>query len=149
MTMSNSELTEFYERDIQKLIQEIKAFKNEENLWRTVGTINNSSGNLALHLIGGMNFLIGTTLGNSGYVRNREQEFTTKGVDREIIISQLLELIATIKKAITPLNEEELAKPFPIYFDKENATKGYVLTQLLLHLNYHLGQINYLRRSLE
>jgi hypothetical protein len=147
--MSNSELIEFYERDIQKLIQEIKAFKNEENLWRTVGTINNSSGNLALHLIGGMNFLISTTLGNSGYVRNREQEFTTKGVDREIIISQLLELIATIKKAITPLNEEELAKPFPIYFDKENATKDYVLTQLLLHLNYHLGQINYLRRSLE
>jgi hypothetical protein len=147
--MSNTELIEFYERDIQKLIQEIKAFKNEENLWRTVGTINNSSGNLALHLIAGMNFLIGTTIGNSGYVRNREQEFTTKGVDRKTIISQLLELIATIKKAITPLNEEELAKPFPIYFDKENATKGYVLTQLLLHLNYHLGQINYLRRSLE
>jgi hypothetical protein len=38
---------------------------------------------------------------------------------------------------------------FPIFFDKENATNDYVLTQLLLHLNYHLGQVNYLRRSLE
>jgi len=38
---------------------------------------------------------------------------------------------------------------FPLIFDDAKRTNGYVLTQLALHLNYHLGQVNYLRRILE
>jgi hypothetical protein len=40
--------------------------------------ISNSAGNLCLHLIGNLNHFIGATLGNTGYVRNREQEFSSK-----------------------------------------------------------------------
>ena len=147
--MTNSEVASLYERDIHKLIEEINLFKNEENLWRTFGSINNSSGNLALHIIGGLNYLIGATLFHTGYVRNRDQEFTIKGVDRNLIIEQLRELIEMVKKTISLMTPEEMESPFPIFFDKKNATNSYVLTQLLLHLNYHLGQVNYLRRSLE
>jgi hypothetical protein len=147
--VTNIEIASLYERDILKLIEEINSFKNEENLWNTIGSINNSSGNLALHIIGGLNYLIGATLFHTGYVRNRDNEFTIKGVDRKLIISQLQEMIETIKPGISLMHPEEMESPFPIFFDKENATNGYVLTQLLLHLNYHLGQINYLRRSLE
>lgn len=147
--MTNSEIASLYERDIDKLIEEINLFKNEENLWKTCGTINNSSGNLALHIIGGLNYLIGATLSHTGYVRSRDQEFTIKGVDRKLIVEQLQELIKIIKRALSQLTQEQMESPFPIFFDKENATNGYVLTQLLLHLNYHLGQVNYLRRSLE
>jgi hypothetical protein len=38
---------------------------------------------------------------------------------------------------------------YPIFFDKPKTSTSYVLLQLLLHLNYHLGQINYLRRTFE
>jgi hypothetical protein len=31
--MQNSEIANFYERDIRRLIEEINLFKNEENLW--------------------------------------------------------------------------------------------------------------------
>ena len=71
MTNKN-EIANFYERDIRKLIDEINSFKNEENLWRTSGTIKNSAGNLALHIIGGLSYLIGATLSHTGYVRNRD-----------------------------------------------------------------------------
>lgn len=147
--MTTTELIQFYERDLQKVMEELGLFKKEEDLWKTQGTINNPAGNLALHLAGGLNFLIGTTLGNTGYIRNRDLEFSIKGVERKLIVQQLQEVVEMIRKTISSITKEELEKPFPIFFDKEGATISYVLTQLLLHINYHLGQINYLRRSLE
>ena len=68
--MLNSILANFYERDLRKLIDEVNLFQNEEDLWRTRGTVKNSSGNLVLHLIGGLNYFVGTNLAHTGYVRN-------------------------------------------------------------------------------
>jgi hypothetical protein len=147
--MTNIEIVNFYERDIHKLIEEISLFKDEENLWKTCGTIKNSSGNLALHIIGGLNYLIGATISHTGYVRHRDKEFTNKGIDRKLIIEQLEELIPMISKAVIQLTPGQMESPYPGFFDKEGSTHSYVLTQLLLHLNYHLGQVNYLRRTLE
>ncbi len=53
------------------------------------------------------------------------------------------------RTTVTRFTPEQLASLYPAFFDKENATNSYVLTQLLVHLNYHLGQVNYLRRVLE
>ena len=147
--MDKNDIHFFYQRDIQRVIDEIALFKDEANIWKICGSAKNSAGNLALHLIGGLNYLIGTNLSNTGYVRNRDAEFTTKGIDREQLIGQLKELNSMIDKTICSLTEEQLESSFPIFFDKENATISYVVSQLLFHLNYHLGQINYLRRILE
>jgi hypothetical protein len=147
--MLNNVLADFYERDLRKLIEEINLFKNEENLWRTAGSVKNSCGNLALHIIGGLNYLIGATLAHTGYVRNREQEFTRKGVERKELVAQLEELIPMINKTLNALTQENMEMEYPIFFDQPGTSAGYVLVQLLVHLNYHLGQVNYLRRILE
>jgi hypothetical protein len=146
--MLNNILANFYERDIRKLIEEINLFKNEEDIWKTAGSVKNSCGNLALHIIGGLNYLIGTTLAQTNYVRNREQEFIRKDVERKELVAQLEALISLINQALTALTAEMEAE-FPIFFDKPKASVSYVLMQLLAHLNYHLGQVNYLRRVLE
>ena len=147
--MINNLLAEFYERDIRKLIDEVNLFRNEENLWKVQGSVKNSVGNLVLHIIGGLNFLIGTRLGNTGYVRNREQEFTATGVNKADLVSQLEALIPMISRTLNGLSKTEMESEYPAFFDKPNATNSYVLIQLLAHLNYHLGQVNYLRRILE
>lgn len=147
--MLHHTLATFYERDIRKLIDELNAFTNEENLWKTHGSIQNASGNLALHIVGGLNHLIGATLARTGYVRNRDQEFTIKGVERNVIVTQLEELIPMINTTFKALTPEQLETNYPIFFDQPNTSIGYVLVQLLAHLNYHLGQVNYLRRMLE
>ena len=144
--MLNNILTDFYQRDIGKLVEELNLFRNEENLWKTHGSVKNSCGNLALHIIGGMNFLIGSTLAQTGYVRNRDQEFSEKNVERKEIVTQLEALIPFISKTITAV---DMDAEYPLIFDDAKRTNGYVLTQLALHLNYHLGQVNYLRRILE
>jgi len=147
--MLNTILADFYVRDIRKLIEEINLFKNEEDLWRTEGAVRNSAGNLVLHIIGGTNYLIGNKLADTGYVRNREQEFIRKGVERKELVTQLEELIPMINKTLNALSRGDMETEYPIFFDKPKTSISYVLTQLLLHLNYHLGQVNYLRRILE
>src|SRR5688572_29680330 len=101
--MINNELAGFYERDLSKLIEEVNLFKSEENLWKTQGAVKNSSGNLVLHIIGGLNFLIGTTLAQTGYVRNRDLEFSKKGVDRKELVTELEKLITLINQTLTAL----------------------------------------------
>lgn len=149
IVMLNGILTNFYERDIRKLIEEVNQFRNEENLWRTYGSVKNSSGNLVLHIIGGLNHLIGATLANTGYVRDRDQEFIRKGVERNVLVAQLEDLVPMINETVNTLTSEEMEADYPIFFDKPKTSVSYVLVQLSLHLNYHLGQVNYLRRILE
>src|SRR5687767_2073061 len=144
--MLNGVLTNFYERDIRKLIEEVNLFKNEENLWRTQGSVKNSSGNLVLHIIGGTNHLIGATLAHTGYVRDRSLEFAKKGVARKDLVDQLEKLIPLVSKTLSAIDIEA---EYPMIFDDATRSNSYVLTQLVLHLNYHLGQVNYLRRMLE
>lgn len=109
----------------------------------------NTSGNLVLHIIGGLNYLIGTTLAQTGYVRDRDQEFTRRGIDRKDLVSQLEELIPMINKTLNALTHEHMEAEYPLIFDDMKTSINYVLVQLLLHLNYHLGQVNYLRRIFE
>src|SRR5690349_7184689 len=147
--MLNTVLASFYERDLRKLIEELRLFKNEENVWKTHGTVKNSSGNLALHIVGGLNYLIGTTLAQTEYVRNRDQEFIRKDVPRAELVADLEKLIPLINRTLSSLTPEQMEGEFPIFFDKPKTTISYVLVQLLAHLNYHLGQVNYLRRVME
>lgn len=146
--MLNETLTAFYERDLRKLIEEINLFENEADLWRTAGTISNSAGNLALHLTGGMNHHIGANFGRTGYVRDRNLEFSQKNVPRAQLIAGVEALIQVIRQTLAVLTQEQLDGEFPGFFDQPGTSTAYVLIQLLAHLNYHLGQVNYLRRML-
>ena len=147
--MLNNVLANFHERDIRKLIEEINLFRNEENLWKTQGSVKNSSGNLALHIIGGMNYLIGATLAKTGYIRDRDQEFIRKGVARKEIVAHLEELIPMINQTLNALGHDGMEAEYPLIFDDMKVSNSYLFVQLLVHLNYHLGQVNYLRRVFE
>lgn len=141
-------ITTFFERDLDKLIEEINLYKNENDIWKTKEGINNSAGNLVLHLVGNLNHFIGKTLGNSEYVRKRDEEFSLKDIPREKLISDLNSLKETIKNALSKLSEQDLKKDFPLKIRDESFSTENMLIYLLAHLNYHLGQVNYLRRMM-
>jgi Protein of unknown function (DUF1572) len=147
--MLNNILADLYERDLRKLIEEVNLFNNEEDPWKTQGSVKNSCGNLVLHIIGGLNHFVGATLAHTGYVRDRDLEFTMKGVERKELVAQLEALIPLINETVSALTPEDMEAEFPIFFDKPKTSVGYVLVRLLAHLDYHLGQVNYLRRILE
>ena len=144
-----SELSEIFDRDLNKLKNEISYYKDEKNLWHVEESISNSAGNLCLHILGNLNYFIGSVLGNTGYMRHRESEFSVKNISREKLISDLDKAIEMLKQTIGKLTLEDLEKIYPInVFQKEMATR-FFLIHLIAHLNYHLGQINYHRRLLD
>ena len=141
-------LTNFFERDLDKLKEEINLFKNEEDIWKRKEGITNSAGNLTTHLLGNLNHFIGKTLGHTDYVRKRDEEFSVKNIPREKLISDINSLKETIKNTLSHLSEEDLKKEFPVKIQEQTFTTQNMLIYLLAHFNYHLGQVNYLRRML-
>jgi len=147
--MKNS-LVQLFKRDIGKLQKEIQLYSNDEIFWKIDNDVKNSSGNLAIHLIGNLNHFIGATLGKSGYIRQRDKEFNDKNIPRQLILQQLEEVKETVEKVILSLSENDLDGEYPInVFKRESMTTEYFLIHLYSHLNYHLGQINYHRRLLD
>jgi hypothetical protein len=142
-------LINIFERDLNRLINEIELYKNENDIWKIKNGISNSGGNLCLHLIGNLNAFIGKELGSTNYVRNRELEFSLKNIPRQELISMLYETIAVVKESLSQLSNEELENQYPILVLSEKTTTGYFLVHLATHLTYHLGQVNYHRRLLE
>jgi len=146
--MKNS-LVQLFIRDINKLQKEIQLYSDDEIFWKVDNEIKNSAGNLAIHLLGNLNHFIGATLGDTGYIRQRDKEFNDKNVPRQLIIEHLEEVKTIIEKVILQLTENELTDKYPInVFKNESMTTEYFLIHLFGHLNYHLGQINYHRRLL-
>ncbi|GGB12724.1 hypothetical protein GCM10011511_40460 [Puia dinghuensis] len=54
-----------------------------------------------------------------------------------------------INKTLNALTREQMDAEFPLTFDNAKNSTSYVLVSLLAHLDYHLGQVNYLRRIIE
>ena len=136
-------------RDLNKLRQEIASYKQESNLWRVDKDIANSAGNLCLHLVGNLNTYIGATLGNSGYVRNRDLEFSAKGVAQEELLRKIDDTIQIVDKVLSTLTEEQLKQEYPMQVLAEKTSTEFFLVHLATHLTYHLGQVNYHRRLLD
>lgn len=146
--MIQQTLSELFERDLTKLKDEISLFADESQIWEIRGEIKNSAGNLTLHLLGNLNHFIGAILGNSGYVRNRDAEFSDKNVPRTEIISNIDKTVVVIKSILSNMSDEDLKKEYPVKVlkNKETMITEFFLIHLVGHLNYHLGQINYHRR---
>ncbi len=147
--MLQDTLIQLFERDLTKLIKELEAYKTESSMWLLTDTINNSAGNLALHLVGNLNAFIGAVIGNTGYIRQRELEFSLKDIPRSEIILEIQETSTMIKNTLSTISDEDLQKEYPkVIFKKPMATE-FFLIHLSTHLTYHLGQINYHRRLLD
>ena len=141
-------LTELYERDLKKLRDEINSFPNEADLWKTSGAVTNSAGNLCQHLTGNLQHFFGAVLGESGYVRDRDAEFASTGITRADLLAGIDAAASSVKDTLSRLSDEDLAKNYPVEVLDRPMTTGHFLTHLVAHFNYHLGQINYLRRLL-
>ena len=146
--MLNKILSDIYERDLGKVKTELAAYTDEAKIWQVGNGISNSSGNLTLHIIGNLNHFIGAILGNTGYVRDRDSEFSLKNIPSAQMIAEIDKTIAVIRSTLGKLTPEDLEKIYPQPLPIGEVTTGFFMVNLIAHLDYHLGQINYCRRLL-
>lgn len=147
MSIQN-ELAALYRRDLTKVIQQLQTFPNGPALWQLAPGVTNSAGNLVLHLEGNLREFIGRQLGDVAYQRRREQEFAAKGVPTAELITRIESVAELIPRVVAALSDEVMAGPYPSAIVGGYASTQQFLLHLLAHLNYHLGQIDYLRRFL-
>lgn len=147
--MITAVLNSILKRELLKLKIEIESYKDESALWRIEKNIANSGGNLCLHLIGNLNTYIGAILGQSGYVRDRDAEFSLKNISRKELIQKIEDTIRVIDQVLPQLTAAQLEQEYPIIVLKEPTSTEFFLVHLASHLTYHLGQINYHRRLID
>ena len=147
--MIKDTLKELFIRDLEKLKQEIEAYQNEEKIWYIENSILNSAGNLCLHLVGNLNAYIGAEYGETGYVRNRVDEFALKDVPRAELVDKIEKTITMIGKTFDMISEDQLNEKYPGEIVLKDASTEYFFVHLAMHLGYHLGQVNYHRRLLD
>ena len=147
MTVSQG-LATLFTRDLTRLIQELKAFPSDEILWQCAPGVSNSAGNLVLHLEGNLREYIARQLGDIPYQRHRDLEFSSNGVSREQLIQRMEQVKTQVADVVSALSDSQLGATHPEKVLEVPLTSHDFLVHLHGHLNFHLGQIDYLRRIL-
>jgi len=147
--MNTKDLNQLFQRDLSKLIEELQAYTDERNLWRIDQGINNSAGNLTLHLIGNVKQFFGLDLAGIAFERDRDSEFLPSTLTREDLLQELEGLKKLFDLTLVSMDPKKLGDQCKHSFLGHSMTVGYFLIHLYGHFNYHLGQINYHRRLLD
>lgn len=141
-----SDLQTLIARELDSLTREVQLYPDDVSPWTIVPGCPNTGGNLTLHLVGNLRHFIGKELGHTGYVRNRELEFSTRGGVSRDELAKLIEAARTeVATTLSALDPAVLSQLHNAPGDRKIET-GLWLMHLAVHLGYHLGQIDYHRR---
>lgn len=137
-----------FRRDLMRLKKQLEALPTDELLWKSLPGIANPIGNLVLHVEGNLREYVGRQLGQCVYNRQRNVEFTATSIVTKELIGRLDELVVLIPSIVAELSVEHMEQPYPENVLGTPLSVGEFLIHLYGHLNWHLGQIDYLRRVL-
>ena len=140
-------LRRLFRRDIAAMRREIEAYSDDATLWTIVPGIANSGGTLGLHVAGNLRHFIGAALGNTGYVRDRDAEFSMRNAPRSFVVEQLTDAEQSVDTALRDFDPARLEDEYPVQLPADmRARIAPFLMHLAVHLGYHLGQVDYHRR---
>ena len=142
-----SDVAQILDRDLGKLVEEVEGIPDDQ-LWEAMPGVINSAGAIAFHLCGNLRHFIGSILGQDGYVRQLDQEFTTV-LPKAELLAEIRRTREATAAALAVLPADRLAETMPgTPPHHAGRSIGYFLVQLCCHFERHWGQLNYLRRIL-
>ncbi|MBZ5599191.1 MAG: DinB family protein [Acidobacteriia bacterium] len=118
---------------------------SEEQFWRKPFAFGNSFGHLVLHLTGNLNYYIGAEVARTGYVRDRNREFTeTERAPKTEILRHFDEAIGVVVKAIRAQSPEDWSKAYTALREDDAGNRFNIFLRCATHLHHHVGQMMYL-----
>ena len=144
--MNTAYLHRVFVRDAKSLKDELLAYPQESQIWALPPGVKNSAGTLVLHLTGNLRHFVGAQFGGTGYVRDRDAEFSRRDVPRAELLAECDAALDAVARGFAVLTDEMLATPFPVQLAGATLPTGLALLHMATHLSYHLGQIDYHRR---
>ncbi|MCU0635269.1 MAG: DinB family protein [Gemmatimonadaceae bacterium] len=133
-------------RDLEALAREVRAYPDDATPWALPTGVPNSAGTLVQHCCGGLRHFVGAVLGETGYVRTRDREFSDRDAPREALLALIATTREEVDRTLAAVDDARLHAPYPIEVAHGSALTGPWLTHLVSHVAYHLGQVDYHRR---
>ena len=144
-----SDIQHIIVRDLQALAREVEQTP-EDLLWKGTEGIHNTVGTIAVHLCGNLQHFIGHEIGDNGYIRDRNAEFSGMPRPKAQVLDEISLTMEVVDGVLSNLAPSRLDDPMPNP-PPHHAGRNirFFLFQLSCHLSRHMGQANYLRRILD
>src|SRR5579859_405837 len=121
-----------------------------EQLWRKPFPYGNSVGHLILHLTGNLNYYIGARVAETGYVRDRDREFTEpRPIPKAEVFAAFDRAIAMVTDTIRKQTPDDWTKEYSAKREPEAKERFHIFLRSAGHAYHHVGQIIYLANELK
>lgn len=147
MSSTPADLKTLLFRDLSGMQAQILDYSDEADIWKLAPGINNSAGSLVLHCVGNLRHFVGAALGQTGYERDRDREFSSRNIPREELLQLLDAAKEEVDRGLNAISPQELGAIRGLPGEKSCSQERF-LHHLCTHLAYHLGQMDYHRRIL-
>jgi uncharacterized damage-inducible protein DinB len=140
--LTADEFARYFEHMAQRVDAAVQAVAADA-LWVKPFPFGNSIGHLVLHLTGNLNHYIGAMVGGSGYVRDREREFTQDYHPAvEELLSKFHEAVAMVVQVLHA--QDEASFQVKVEHNVPIQTRLGIFLVCASHMNNHIGQMSYL-----
>jgi uncharacterized damage-inducible protein DinB len=121
----------------------------EDQFWQKPFEFGNSIGHLILHITGNLNYYVGARIADTGYVRDRDLEFTeARRPAKAEVLRRFDEVIEMVVSTVQSQLEADWVRPYTAEREPECKERFTLFLRCASHFYHHIGQINYLSREL-
>jgi uncharacterized damage-inducible protein DinB len=145
--LTGEEFARYFEHMAARVEHAVRSIP-AESLWIKPFPFGNSIGHLVLHLTGNLNHYIGAMVAGSGYVREREKEFTDPThppVDE--VLKRFHEAVAMVVRTLQSLDDSGFMAPVEHQVPIQSRLGLFLVCAS--HMNNHIGQMSYLVQALQ
>jgi uncharacterized damage-inducible protein DinB len=141
-------LANYYEHVAKQLHKWVDPLSSEQ-FWRNPYPYGNSVGHLVLHLTGNLSYYIGARIAETGYVRDRDREFTeTQRPPKEQVLGEFDRIIALVAATIRKQSPEDWSADYTAEREPDAKDRFTAFLRCAGHAYHHVGQIIYLSKEL-
>jgi hypothetical protein len=144
--MTGAAMAAVISRELKTIERELNAYPSEPQIWELPAGLPNSAGTLALHAAGNLQHFVGAVLGGSSYVRDRDAEFSRRGVPRAELVEGLHRADRAVLETLASMEQARFAQEYPLPVANRRVNTGEFIMHLATHLAYHAGQLDFHRR---
>ncbi len=121
---------------------------SEEQFWRKPYPYGNSFGHLTLHLTGNLNYYLGAQIAGTGYVRDREREFTDSAPPKKAeALRRFDEAIALAVRTLAAQTAADWPQEYEAVGADMCPDRFSIWLRCAAHLFHHIGQMIYLAQE--
>jgi len=120
-----------------------------EQIWKRPFGHGNTVGHLLLHLTGNLNYYIGARVADSGYLRDRDREFTEpEALPKERLLAAFDRTIDLVVETLGRQSAEDWLQPYSAEREPQAGERFHIFLRCAGHAYHHVGQLVYLSREL-